>query len=98
MLRLVRLLGFRQIAAERENAMLRRQLANKEAELADKQAELRAAFRTIAVKKHELKLLAGIIARDRERVQAETAISSAQIAAVQQGAGNGRTDVGVPRR
>lgn len=90
MLRLLRLLGFRRIAAERELAILRRQLA-------DVRAQLEAEQRTVVVKQHEIDQLAGIIARDRQRVAAETAIESVKIAAAQ-GAQHGRAGAGATGR
>lgn len=57
-----------------------RRLHELEQQLLDRQAELDAAQRVIAIKDAEIESLAGVVARDRERVLAETAEHSRRIA------------------
>ena len=66
-----------QTKAERE---AQRRIAELEAKLADQSAELDSCYRTIRVRDAEIDSLASVVARDRERVRAETAIAAKQAA------------------
>lgn len=65
---------------KRKHDRLERRVRELERQLLDKQAELDAAQRVIAIKDAEIESLAGVVARDRERVLAETAEHSRRIA------------------
>ena len=65
---------------KRKHDRLERRARELERQLLDKQAELDAAQRVIAIKDAEIESLAGVVARDRERVLAETAEHSRRIA------------------
>lgn len=66
--------------SKRKHDRLERRVRELERQLLDKQAELDAAQRVIAIKDAEIESLAGVVARDRERVLAETAEHSRRIA------------------
>lgn len=66
---------------EAEIGRLARVVAERDAALLDVKTELKIAQSTIKVQEAEIKLLTDVIARDRTRVQAETAHAAQQIAA-----------------
>jgi hypothetical protein len=67
--------------AEREMRRLAELLREKEVELENVRTDLRVANSTIKVQEAEIRLLSDVLARDRTRVQAETAVAAQQIAA-----------------
>lgn len=66
---------------EREVRRLSELLREKDVELDNVKTDLRVANSTIKVQEAEIRLLTDVIARDRTRVQAETAVAAQQIAA-----------------
>lgn len=66
-------------ASKRERAAVQ-EAASLRQELLDAKAELEAKDRTIRVQQAELDAMAGVVARDRERVHAETAEHARRVA------------------
>jgi len=78
---------------EREVRRASELLREKEAELENVKTDLRVAQSTIKVQEAEIRLLTDVLARDRTRVQAETAIAAQQIASATAPQKRGQQDV-----
>lgn len=78
---------------ERELRRATELLREKDAELDNVRTDLRVAQSTIKVQEAEIRLLTDVLARDRTRVQAETAIAAQQIAAATAPPKRGQNDV-----
>lgn len=78
---------------ERELRRANELLREKDVELDNVRTDLRVAQSTIKVQEAEIRLLTDVLARDRTRVQAETAIAAQQIAAATAPPKRGQNDV-----